>query len=222
MPDSNSKIRIVIIEDHAIVRQGVRRLLDDVPDFQVIADTEFGEEGVRIVQDQVPDIVLLDLLLDTSQLDGLETLRQILASSPTTRVVILTVVSDEETVIPAIRAGAIGYILKLSPPNETIEAIRDAARGVHHLDPVIIKKLIKQLGENPLTNTARLEDSLTAREQEILPLLAEGHSNAEIAQKLTIAPATVKTHVSNILRKLQVRNRTQVAQKFSHRPPPRA
>jgi DNA-binding NarL/FixJ family response regulator len=216
MNDVSSKIRVLIIEDHTVVRKGLQRLLQDLPDIEVIGDTEFGEEGVQIVQEQAPDVVLLDLRLETSQITGMETLAKIVASSPSTHVVVLTVVSDEAAVVPAIRAGAIGYMTKNSSPAQVIEAIRDAAHGRYHLDPLITQKIVEHLqGEARLAGDSSVEP-LTPREQELLPLISKGMTNQEIAKQLVISPATVKTHVSNILRKLKVSNRTKIPLRIAH------
>lgn len=223
MSEEPPKIRVLIVEDYTIVRKGLCRLLEEQPDIEVIADTEYGEEGIRIVQEQAPDVVLLDLLLETSQIDGLDTLEQIISQSPSTRVVVLSVVSDEATVFPAICAGAIGYMLKSAMPSEVIEAIRDAARGRYHMDPLITKKIVEHLQqEGNAAGRIPAEDLLTRREKEILPLLSKGMSNQEIATQLVISPATVKTHVSNILHKLDVPDRSRIALKLAQqsKPPP--
>ncbi|HLF27422.1 MAG TPA: response regulator transcription factor [Anaerolineae bacterium] len=211
MSDEQSKIRLVIVEDHAVVRSGLRRLLEELPDVEVVMDTELGEEAVRIVEEQAPDVVLLDLVLDNSQLDGLETLKRITTSSPSTHVVVLSAYAEESLVLPALRSGATGYVLKRALPAEVIEAIRDAAKGQLHLDAPIARKVVEYLRlETNANEEHRVEDRLTQREKEILPLLMKGLTNQQIAVQLVIAPATVKTHVSNILHKLGASHRTKI------------
>jgi len=207
-----TQIRVIIVEDYAVVRAGLVRLLQDQPDIQVVADTEFGEEAIQLVQEHAPNVVLLDLLLETSQIDGLETLSQIVANSPTTRVVVLSVVSDEAAVFPAINAGAMGYVLKKAMPGEVVEAIRDAANNRYHLDPTITRKVVEYLqAQREPTYAPRVEQVLTPRERDMLPLIAQGMSNPDIAEQLHISRATVKTHVSNILRKLDIEDRARLA-----------
>jgi NarL family two-component system response regulator LiaR len=221
MTITSHDIRVLIVEDHAVVRKGLRRLLDDMPDVEVIADTEFGEEAVLLVKEHAPDVVLLDLYLNTSQISGLGALKEIRQISPATRVVILTAYSDEQTVFPALQAGAIGYMLKTAMPEEVIEAVRDAALGRHHLDPIIVKKLVELVPANrPTVDQPSIESLLTPREQEILPLLTRGLSNQEIADQLVISRATVKTHVSNILQKLEVPDRTRLPKNGPWSSPP--
>lgn len=207
--------RVLIVEDHPVVRLGLRQLLEDRADMQVIADTEYGEEAIRLVEEHAPDVVLLDLILETSQIDGLETLQRISTMSPSTAVVVLSAYSDDELILSALFNGAIGYMLKRSLPDEVLEAIRDAARGQYHLDPLITKKMIERLrstaqSDEPLEEIGA--EVLTDREREILRLIVQGKTNKQIAEILTIAYGTAKTHVSNILRKLDIPDRRQAWQ----------
>jgi DNA-binding NarL/FixJ family response regulator len=224
MSDEQFPTRVLIVEDENIVRKGLRRLLEDLPDFEIVGDTEFGEEAIEIVQDQAPDVVLLDMVLLTSQLSGLDTLKQIVRLSPSTRVVVLSAHSDESIVFPALQAGAIGYTLKSAPLSEISEAILDGAHGRYHIDPVITKKLIERTPAAGTTDhTPSAESVLTRREREILPFLLKGYTNQEIADELSISRATVKTHVSNILNKLGVPDRAhlslKIAQQNNTKPP---
>lgn len=207
-----SKIRVLIVEDHSVVRKGLCELLEKAPDIEVIGDTEYGEEGLALVQEHAPDVLLLDLVLDTSQVTGHDVLKQVVLSSPMTRVVVLSAYSDEQIAFPALYAGAMGYMLKSAYPNEVIEAVRDAAAGRYHVAPLITKKIVDHLlaTRSPVEEASDTPE-LTPREKEILPLISRGLSNLEIADYLTIAPTTAKTHVSNILHKLGLKDRTKVA-----------
>jgi DNA-binding NarL/FixJ family response regulator len=209
MSNDVARIRVLIVEDHGFVRESLRQYLTAQSDMEVIADTGLGDEAVRIVQEQAPNVVLLDLILDDqSSLTGLETLSQILASSPSTHVVVLSAFQDDELVFPALQSGAIGYILKRAYPHEVIEAVRDASTGHYHLDPVIARKLVTRLldpksnGEEP-----KELEKLTSRERDVLRLILQDKTNQEIGAALSVTVATVKTHVSNILRKLNLRSR---------------
>jgi DNA-binding NarL/FixJ family response regulator len=212
-------IRVLIVEDHAVVRMGLRRLLEDLPDIDVMGDTECGDEAIRIVQEYAPDVVLLDLVLENSPVDGLDVLKAITATSPSTRVVVLSAYPDDGTVFPALRAGAIGYVLKRAMPEEVIEAVRDAARGRYHMDPLILKKIIERIPPATDQSGDEVAASLTKREREILPFLTQGLTNGEIAAKLMISRATVKTHVSNILDKLGVSDRGKIGMRLAQNKP---
>lgn len=213
---NESKIRVLIVEDHATVRNGLRLLLNDVEDIEVVDDVERGEEALRAVQDQAPDVILLDLILETSQVDGVEVIKKLRDVSPSTQVVVLTAYSDEALVFSALRAGAIGYMLKSCWPNDVIEAIRDVAKGKHHMADAVMKKIMARVqSENATPESPNIESLLTPREREILPLLAKGLSNPQIADQLVIGRTTVKTHVSNILRKLDLSDRHNVAIKLA-------
>ena len=219
--NTENKIQVLIIEDHAVVRAGLRQLLEDVAEVQVIGDVERGEEGVRIVEEQAPDVVLLDLVLETSQLTGLETLERITSASPSTRVVVLSAYPDDELVFPALHAGALGYMLKRALPEEVIEAVRDAARGRYHVDPLLIKKIVDCLPGNGQDQPDHWRaDELTARERELVPYLVRGMTNVEIGRELNISPSTVKTHVSNILHKLGVSERGKIPFRLAQKDTP--
>ncbi len=218
--NAENKIRVLIVEDHAVVRKGLRQLLEDVPDFFVVGDVDCGEDAIRIVEEQAPDVVLLDLVLDGSQLTGLDILKRITASSPLTRVLVLSAYSDDEFVFPALKYGAIGYMLKRALPEEVIEAVRDASRGRYKVDALLMKKIVERLSSDH--NRESSPEELTERQQQLIPLLARGMTNAEIARELGISPATVKTHVSNILQKLGVSARDEIPFKLAQKnsPPP--
>lgn len=210
MSEKPSRIRLLIVEDDAVVRIPLRSVLERYVDLEIIGDTEFGEDAVQVVQDQAPDVVLLDMLLKTSEITGQETLEKIVASSPSTHVVILSAHPEDEFVFPALSAGAMGYLLKTSLPDEVVEAIRDAAQGKHHLSPEITKKLIQRLIGDGANMRTDLFASFTRREKELLPLLVKGLTNKQIAQQLSVTPATVKTHVSNILKKSGLSSRAKL------------
>lgn len=217
MSNNNSPIRTLVVEDHYSTRLGLVTLLKRYPDVEIIGDTEFGEEAIRIVQDQVPDVMLLDLFLDTSQVQGLQVLEQTIAYSPSTQVIVYSAYFDDGLVFPALRAGALGYLIKNTLPQKIVEAIRDVAMGRHHFSPEIVRKLVENVPSDLNDQDHDGKSFLTAREREILPLLAKGLTNQEIADRLVIAHGTVKTHVSNILSKLHVSDRHQVSLQLAQR-----
>ncbi len=199
-------IGVLIIDDHTVVRQGVRVFLETQQDITVIGEAASGEEALHLVAEHIPDVAIVDLLLPG--MDGVETTRQIRQMSPHTQVVILTSYDEDKHIFPALRAGALSYVLKDVSPNELVTAIRGAARGEAILHPQIASRVLREMrGErtlNPFTE-------LTERELEVLRLIAEGLTNAEIAERLVIGTKTVKSHVSNILSKLHLAHRTQAA-----------
>ena len=211
MSNDLARIRVLIIEDDAFVRDSLRQYVAAQPDMEVIADTEHGDEAIRIVQDQAPNVVLLDMRLKYSQISGLDVLRHILVSSPNTHIVVLSAYDDEDLVFPALQCGAIGYLLKRAYPHEVIEAVRDASTGHYHLDPFIAHKIVARLiAQNGHGNEPKELARLTPREREVMELLLQDKSNQEIAAALFITVATVKTHVSNILSKLGLRSRYEL------------
>jgi two-component system, NarL family, response regulator LiaR len=200
-------IRLLIADDHPIVRKGLRALLEDQPGVEVIAEATDGAETVEQARQLKPDVILLDLVMPGK--DGLYAIGEIKREQPEARILVLTSYFEDEQVFPAIKAGALGYLLKDSPPQDLLQAIRDIARGQSALHPAIALKVIRELNhpaDLPLTS-----DPLTGRELEVLTLLAQGMSNAEIAGNLTISERTVGTHISNILSKLHLASRTQAA-----------
>jgi NarL family two-component system response regulator LiaR len=200
-------IRVLIVDDHEIVRKGIRALLATKRDIQVVGEAGDGEEAVAQVQALHPDVVLMDLVMP--KMDGIQATRQITTDLPGTRILVLTSFVADEQVFPAIQAGALGYLLKDSSPKELVRAIQLVFRGESSLDPSVARKVLAELStpsQKPLT-----PDPLTARELDILRLVAQGQSNKEIAEKLVIADETVHTHVSNILNKLHLASRTQAA-----------
>lgn len=196
-------IRIFLADDHAVVRQGLRMFLSEDPEFDVIGEAADGEAAVRQVLDLKPDVVLMDLMMPV--LDGIGAITQLRANLPDTEIIALTSVLTDDAVVGAVKAGAIGYLLKEAEPEELRTAIRAAAAGQVHLSPKAAARLVREV---------RAPDSpqqLTEREIDVLRLIAGGKANKEIAQELTIGEQTVKTHVSNILMKLGVQSRTQAA-----------
>ena len=203
------KIRIVIADDQALVRSGFRLIVDARPDLEVVGEAEDGEQAVALVEELEPDVILLDIRMPS--LDGIEATKRIVASGSGTRILVLTTFDLDEYVYGAIRAGASGFLLKDVRPGELVDAIRVVASGNALLGPTTVERLLRRFSvpadERPM-DTA-VVGSLTDREAETLRLLATGISNAEIAATLVVSETTVKTHVSNLLRKLGVRDRVQ-------------
>lgn len=201
------KIGVLIVDDHRVVRQGLRDFLELQDDIEVVGEASTGEEGVKLARELIPDVVLQDLVLPG--FDGVEATRQIKAVSPSTRVIVLTSFADGDKVFPAIKAGAISYLLKDVQPEELARAIRAAQRNEAVLHPEVATKLMAEFnGPRPPENQV---EQLTEREMDVLRLIAKGKSNKEIADTLIISEKTVKTHVSNILSKLHLADRTQAA-----------
>jgi two-component system, NarL family, response regulator LiaR len=204
------EITVLLTDDHAIVRQGVRAFLDTQPDLKVVGEAGSGEEAIRLCEALAPDIVLMDLLMPG--MGGVEATRQVKLISPRTQVIVLTSYHEDEHVLPAIRAGALSYLLKDVAAGEIASAIRKAARGEVTLSPAITAQMMKAVtGERRSTEPAPAQSPLTTRELEVIRLIADGLSNTEIAERLFLSEKTVKSHVSNILAKLQITDRTQAA-----------
>jgi two-component system, NarL family, response regulator LiaR len=201
------KITLILCDDHALVRQGVRAFLETQPDIDVVAEAENGEQAIAFVKQYAPDVVLMDLLM--SGMDGVEATRQIKRISPRSNVIVVTSYHDDEHIFPALRAGAMSYLLKSIKMNDLAEAVRRAARGEATLDPRVAARVINEVQSKKRLPNAF--DELTERELEVLKLIASGIANHEIATRLTISEHTVKSYVSNILSKLHLADRTQAA-----------
>jgi two-component system, NarL family, response regulator LiaR len=204
----SEKITVLIADDHSVVRQGVRVFLETQPEIEVLGEADSGEKAVEMSAEFAPDVVLLDLLMPN--MNGVEATRQIKQASPRSNIIILTSYHEDEYIVPAIKAGALSYLLKDVSPAELVEAVKKASCGEAVLHPQIAQKLMKGLRETTETHPNLLNE-LSKREIEVLQLLAEGISNAEIANRLFISDKTVKSHVSNILSKLHLADRTQAA-----------
>jgi NarL family two-component system response regulator LiaR len=200
-------IKVYITDDHHIVRRGIKQLLSTEPGIEVVGEGTNGREAVADMEKHKPDIVLMDLGMPV--MDGIEATRQIKAAHPSIQILVLTSFATDDKIFPAIKAGALGYLIKDTGPDELIHAIRQVHHGQPTLHPSIAQKLLKELS---LTSEQQPSpDPLTFREVEVLKLIARGLSNQEIAETLVVSVATVYTHVSKILEKLHLASRTQAA-----------
>jgi len=204
---AQSPIRVLIIDDHAIVRKGIRALLEQVEHIEVVGEASDGREAVAQAESLRPDVILMDLVMP--EMDGIAAIRQITTDQPGVRILMLTSFAGDDQVFPAIKAGALGYLLKDSDPEDLLAAVESVYRGEPSLSPAIAQKVLselKQPSDRPPT-----PDPLTDREVEVIQLVAKGLSNRDIAERLVVTEATVRAHVSNILSKLHLANRTQAA-----------
>jgi DNA-binding NarL/FixJ family response regulator len=212
-------IRVLIVEDQTIIRQGLRRLLEAQPDLQIVGEAENGQQAIEQVAHFLPDLVLMDIRMPI--MDGLTATQIICDRFPTVKVLILTTFDDEQYIEKLMQMGTIGYLLKDTPSEELAQAIRSAHRGYTQLGPGLFQKIFPQnshaapIGKSALLQDPRPIEDLTPREQEVLSLIATGANNREIAEMLCISEKTVKNHVSNILSRLNLRDRTQAAV-FAH------
>jgi NarL family two-component system response regulator LiaR len=208
-------IRVLLVDDHAIVRDGIRSLLKTQPDIEVAGEAKNGRDAVSMAESLRPDVVLMDLVMPG--MDGIEAIRHIVDGQPESRILVLTSFSAEDKVFPAIKAGAMGYLLKDCDSEELVRAIHQVHQGESSLHPKIARMLLQEMaaerpasGPEPPPRPERpTVDPLTERELDVLKLVARGHSNREIADELVVAEGTVRTHVSNILSKLHLASRTQ-------------
>ncbi len=206
---SNETIRIALIDDHTLFRSGIKALLARQDDYEVVGEAADGLSGVKLVEQTAPDVVLLDL--DMPVMNGREALAQILSSRPEQVVVMLTVSEDSEDLTECMRLGARGFLLKNIHADFLVDAIRKAAEGDNVFSPEMTARLVQSLIQPNTPPAASALDALTPRELEILGYLAAGHSNKIIARKLNLAESTIKVHVQNILRKLELSSRVQAA-----------
>ncbi|MCB0018789.1 MAG: response regulator transcription factor [Anaerolineales bacterium] len=204
----NEPITVILIDDHRMVRQGVRAFLETQPDIHVVAEADTGEEGVQMVRDHAPDVVLMDLIMPG--MDGVEATRSVKEVSPRTQVIVLTSYHQDEHIFPAIRAGALSYLLKDVGPEALADAVRQASHGEAVLHPRIAARVVQEI-HGSREDAVNAFSELSEQELEVLRLIAAGHSNREIAELLFISEKTVKSHVSNILGKLHLADRTQAA-----------
>jgi NarL family two-component system response regulator LiaR len=201
-------ITVLLVDDHAVVRQGVRTFLATQPDLSVVGEAGTGAEAVALASQHVPDVVLMDLIMP--DMDGVEATRRVKQVSPRSQVVVVTSYHEDEHIFPALKAGALSYLLKDLSSDELASAIRKAAVGDAVLHPRVAARVIKEL-QGPRAEKVNPFTELSERELEVLKLIADGMSNADIAKKLFLSEKTVKGHVSNILSKLQLVDRTQAA-----------
>lgn len=205
---SDETITVMLVDDHEMVRDGVRGFLETQPDITVVAEAASGEEALKAASEQAPDVALMDIIMP--HMDGVQTTRKLKSVSPRTSVIALTSYHDDEHIFPAIRAGALSYLLKDTGPDELAEAVRKAAAGEAVLHPRVASRVVQELS-GARAHEPNVFHELTDRELQVLRLIADGMSNADIAEELVISVKTVKSHVSNILGKLHLNDRTQAA-----------
>jgi NarL family two-component system response regulator LiaR len=199
------RIRVLVTDDHDIVREGLRAVIESKPDMELVGEASDGQEAVRQTRALQPDVILMDLVMP--RLDGIQAIKEIRSFSPEARILVLTSFGEDGRVISAIRAGALGYLLKDSSPHELVEAIRCVHRGEPSVHPAVARTLFLRYRQGRPTHPA--PDVLSEREIEVLQLVAQGLSNRDIADELNIVEGTVRFHVGNILSKLELENRAQ-------------
>ena len=199
-------ITILVVDDHAVVREGLRAFLSVQDGFDIVGEASDGDEALERAEQLDPDVILMDLVMP--KLDGVSAMRELRERAPRTRVIVLTSFLEDDRLLPALEAGAAGYLLKDSQPAELARAVRAAHAGEAIIDPTVAARLVHALSERP---PAPALDDLTARERDVLALIAQGRSNKRIALELGISEKTVKTHVGHVLAKLDVTDRTQAA-----------
>ncbi len=203
----SDRIRVLIVDDHPLFRDGMHGLLDSVPETEVVGEAASGEEAITLAESLQPDVILMDIKMPGT--NGLQAMREILHTSPHIRILIVSMLEDDDSVFAAMRAGARGYVPKGANQAEMLRAIRAAANGEAIFGPGIAQRLIGFFSTTRLAAPPRIFPELTARESELLALIAQGRTNEEIAEKLVLSLKTVRNHVSNIFSKLQVADRAQ-------------
>lgn len=206
-PSGEAPIRVLVVDDHAIIRKGIRAVLELVSDIELVGESENGLDAVRQDHALQPDVIVMDLVMP--DMDGIQAIRRIKSERPEARILVLTTFAGEDMVLSAIKAGAAGYHLKDSSPDVLVEAIRQVHRGEASLHPIVARKVLHEVSAPP--KQPPTTDPLTPRELEVLQCLAQGYENREIAERLVISEATVRTHVSRIMSKLHLASRTQAA-----------
>jgi NarL family two-component system response regulator LiaR len=204
----SEKITVLLVDDHKVVRQGVRAFLQAQADIEVVAEADSGETAVSLAAEHAPDVVLMDLVMPG--MDGVEATRQVKTQSPRTQIIMLTSYHQDEHIFPAIRAGALSYLLKDIEPAALADAVRQAAQGEAVLHPRVAARVVQEL-HGSRQASMNVFSELSERELEVLRLIADGANNSSIADQLVISEKTVKSHVSNILSKLHLADRTQAA-----------
>ena len=207
MTNQDRPIKILVADDHAVVRQGVAALVDPRPEFELVGEAADGQEAVDLTLSLKPDVILMDL--EMPKKDGIEAIYEIRREIPDSKILVLTSFSDDDKVLQAIRAGAMGYVLKVSQPYELLQAIQDVYLGELTLSPEVARTLLGSIVK--IREPVEEVESLTSREVDVLRLVAKGMSNQEISKSLEISDGTVRTHVNHILAKLKLTNRTQAA-----------
>jgi DNA-binding NarL/FixJ family response regulator len=200
-----STIRVLVADDHGVVREGLRAVLGSEPDMEVVGEATTGKEVVERAAELRPDVILMDIQMP--DVNGIEATRRIFEVDPDIGVVVLTMFEDDDSVFSAMRAGARGYVLKGAPPSEILKVLRAVAAGEAHFGPEIARRLMSFFSEQSPASAQDIFPELSAREVEILNLIAQGHSNAKIAARLYLSPKTVGNHISHIFTKLQVADR---------------
>ncbi len=207
--ESTEKIKVLIVDDHQVVRQGLRTFLELQEDILVVGEASDGQVAVEMVRQLNPNVILMDLVMP--RLDGISATRQVKSLGSDVKVIALTSFTEDDKVFPAIQAGASSYLLKDVSPDDLVEAIRAVYQGEARLHPDIARKLMEQVAHQSVPLRESHVENLTERELDVIKLVAHGHNNQEIAKELVISEKTVKTHISNILSKLQLEDRTQLA-----------